>query len=92
LARKRLTSSFGRSYYKSGRYAEAIATFEEVLASCSKDDSHRCHALLWLGFSLAGNRIYSRARDCFEEVLASSLASENEKASARKGLAGLPTD
>ncbi|HSE85671.1 MAG TPA: tetratricopeptide repeat protein [Candidatus Binatia bacterium] len=89
LARKKLTSSVGKAYYESKSYAEAIAAFEDVLTSCPETDTHRFHALVWLGYSYFATRLYARARDCFEAVLASSHASEAEKASAREGLARL---
>ena len=88
-ARKRLTASLGKVYYQQSQYAEAVAAFEEVLLSCPNDETYRCHALLWLGYSCHALGSHSRARDCFEEVLTSPVASEDEKTSARKGLARL---
>lgn len=90
-ARKKLASSLGKAYYHQKQYAEAIAAFEEVLNSYAKDDPYRSHALLWLGYSCHAMKAYARARNCFEEVLALPLASEDEKASARKGLELLST-
>jgi len=87
LARKKLTSSLGKVYYESKSYAEAIAAFEDVLTFCPETEPHRFHALIWLGYSYLATKMYGRARDCFEEVVASSCASEAEKASARQGLA-----
>ena len=89
LARKKLISSLGKVYYDQKQYAEAIAAFEEVLNSCAHDDTYRFHALVWLGYSCHAMGAYARARDCFEEVLASSYASEAEKTSARQALARL---
>lgn len=91
LARKKLTASLGKGYYEQKQYAESIAAFEETLTVCAKDDPYRCHVLLWLGYSCHAMETYARARQCFEEVLASPLASDDEKASARKGIELLPT-
>jgi tetratricopeptide (TPR) repeat protein len=91
LARRRLASNLGKSYYDAKNYSEAVAAFEEVLASC--DDAHvdRFHALNWLGYSYLATKTYGRARDCFEQVLASPHAPAEEKATAQKAIGGLST-
>ncbi len=91
LARRRLTSNVGKAYYESRNYPEAVAAFEEVLASCSDDHADRFHALVSLGYSYVAVKTYSKAQDCFEKVLASPHAPEGEKIAAQKALARLST-
>jgi len=86
LARRRLTSNLGKAYYESRNYPEAVAAFEEVLASCNDDHADRFHALICLGYSYLSIKTYGKARDCFEQVLASPHAPEEEKAAARKAI------
>jgi tetratricopeptide (TPR) repeat protein len=91
LARRRLASSLGKAYYERKNYPEAVAAFEEVLASCSDDHADRFYALVCLGYSYVALKTYSKAQDCFEKVLASPHAPEEEKSAARKAMAGLST-
>jgi tetratricopeptide (TPR) repeat protein len=86
LARRRLTSSLGKESYESQNYSEAIAAFEEVLASCSEDDADRFHALVCLGYGCLRIKSYGRARECFEQVIKSPHAPEGEKAAARQAM------
>lgn len=87
LARRRLASSLGKAHYEAKNYSEAVAAFEEVLASCDDEHADRFHALNCLGYSYLAIKTYGRARDCFEQVLASPQAPEEEKAAARKAIA-----
>ena len=89
LARRRLASSLGKAYHESRSYPEAIAAFEEVLASCGDDHPDRFHALVCLGYSYLAIKTYAKAGEFFEEVVASVHAPEAEKDAARKALAGL---
>jgi tetratricopeptide (TPR) repeat protein len=89
LARRRLASTLGKAYHESRSYPEAIAAFEEVLASCGDDHPDRFHALVCLGYAYLGTKSYTKAREFFEEVVASAHAPEAEKHAARKALAGL---
>lgn len=82
--------NLGELYYESGEYGEAAAAFEQVLHHHQADDSHHRNALLWLGHCFVATRVHAKARDCYEEVLASPRASEIEKRSAQEGLAALP--
>jgi tetratricopeptide (TPR) repeat protein len=91
LARRRLASSLGKAYYESRNYPEAIAAFEEVLASCTADHADRFHALVCLGYGYLAIKTYTKARYCFEQVLVSPHAPAVEKAEARKVLARLPS-
>ena len=89
-ARKNLTRSLANLYYEAGQYEEATAAFEEVLSYYPEDVPHHCTALLWLGRCHDATEDCEKARDCYEQVLASPHASEEDKASAREGLARLP--
>jgi tetratricopeptide (TPR) repeat protein len=86
LARKKLTSSLGKAYYATKSYAEAIAAFEDVVASCSEDEPYRFHILVWLGYSYLASEQYESGKHCLQKVLASPDASEVDKASARNGM------
>ncbi|MBI4487787.1 MAG: tetratricopeptide repeat protein [Deltaproteobacteria bacterium] len=89
-ARRSLVWCLANLYYESGKYEEAAAGFEEFLTSYPEDALYQRAALLWMGYSYQAMGANEQARDCFEKVLASPHASENEKASAREGLARLP--
>lgn len=86
LARRKLTSSVGKSYYEARNYPEAVAAFEEVLSSCPENDPDRFHALVWLGYGCGAMGMFARAANCFEQVLASPLALDADKTSAQNGL------
>jgi tetratricopeptide (TPR) repeat protein len=88
-ARKKLISSFGKAYYETRSFAEAVAAFEDVIASCSQNEPHRFHVLVWLGYSYVAVGMDDSARDCFQKVLASPVASEAERISARNALVRL---
>jgi len=89
LARRRLTSSLGKSYYEARNYPEAVAAFEEVPSSCPENDTDRFHALVWLGYGCGAMGMFARAANCFEQVLASPHALDADKTSAQNGLVRL---
>lgn len=75
--------------YESGRYKEAATAYQQALAYYGNDDSSRSGILLWLGYCYQRIGSSAKARDCFEETLASPHASSDEKGWARSGLARL---
>jgi tetratricopeptide (TPR) repeat protein len=86
LARESLTWSLAKRHYQSGEYREAAAAFEELVSQYSNEDSKYWNAVLWLGSCHQGLEDHRKAKDCFEEVLASSCASEADKVAAKKCL------
>ena len=82
--------NLGELSYEAGNYEKAAASFRAVLSIHPEDDSTQRDALLWLGHCYIGTRNYGKARDCYEEVLASRHATEAQLASARDGMAALP--
>jgi tetratricopeptide (TPR) repeat protein len=75
-------------FYENGDYEDAAAGFRKVL-QYPEDVPDRRAALLSLGRCYIAMKEYDRARESYEEVLASDNASEDEKTSARAGLSQL---
>jgi tetratricopeptide (TPR) repeat protein len=85
-AQKGLVRSIAEISYQSGEHREAAEAFEQALNYYGKDDPYRPKILLSLGhcYLITGDPL--KSRECYEEVLASSHASEEDKDSARKNL------
>lgn len=83
--------NLGEVCYEVGNYREAAAAFRQVVNLQPKDNEYRCNALLWLGHSYLGMGDYAGGRRCYEDVLATRDASEEQKAAAKEGLQALPT-
>jgi hypothetical protein len=72
-----------RSWTTSGASTPAAReAFGRLVAYKPDDDGDRHRLLLWLGHCHYRLREYAEARDCYEEVLTSAWASEDERATA----------
>jgi len=74
-----------RSSYEAGRYAEAAESFERTLTSLTNGPD-RCYWLLWVASCYRLMDSYRSARDCYEEVLNTPDATEDQRSHARRGL------
>ena len=74
--------SAGQLDYRAGNYAAAARAFESLLHHYREDDSERRDALAWLGDCWYSLGDFARARERYEEVLLSALASDAERARA----------
>ncbi len=79
----------GDLYYDAKRYSEAITALREALPDLPTPYPY-FDTLISLGHCYLITRQYPRARECYEEVLASEGASKEEKTTAREGLSRLP--
>jgi tetratricopeptide (TPR) repeat protein len=70
--------------YELGEYEDAVSFYNEVLRCDTKDGPSYWTALYWLGRSYEATEDHSKARDCYAEVLASSRATEDDKALAER--------
>jgi len=74
--------SAGKLDYRAGEYAAAARAFESLLQHYPEDDSDRRNALAWLGDCWYSLGDFTRARERYEEVLLSALASDAERTRA----------
>jgi len=72
--------------YELEEFQDAISGYSEVLRCKAKDVPSHWTALYWLGRSYEAKEDYGKARDCWAEVLASPIATEDDKRLARQGL------
>jgi tetratricopeptide (TPR) repeat protein len=72
--------------YELRDYRQAASTFEALLTNYPCDDPGYFNTLFWLGGCFEALRMESRARDCYEDILAAQSALEEDKASARERL------
>lgn len=70
-------------------YAEASLLFREAIPHLPAPYPY-FDALVCLGHCYLATGEYARARDCYEEVLASQAAAAEERATAREGLSRIP--
>lgn len=81
----------GYLYCEAKRYEEAISAFREALSNLVRTHAYPyCNALVSLGYCYLMAGQYAKARDCYEEVLASEEASDEERMAAQEGLSRLP--
>lgn len=85
-ARKGLVRSIADIFYQSGKHRDAAGAFERALNYYTKDDPCRPKMLLSLGHCYLITGDSQKARECYDEVLASAQALEEDKDSARKNL------
>ncbi|MDH5740630.1 MAG: tetratricopeptide repeat protein [Nitrospira sp.] len=85
---------FARTYlslagvcYELGDLKGAEAAYEEVVNLQDERSPYHCAALLGLGQSYRAANTEAKARECFEKVLASHTATEEERLTARVDLA-----
>lgn len=76
--------------YQSGDWRAAAKSYRQILEQCPQDDEFRRTMLLWLADCRLRLEDQAGARACYEEILASTNASEDEKRRALGDLAGLP--
>jgi tetratricopeptide (TPR) repeat protein len=76
--------------YQAGDWRAAAKAYRQILEQCAQDDEFRRTMLLWLADCCARLEDQAGARACYEEILASAGASEEEKRRALGDLAGLP--
>jgi tetratricopeptide (TPR) repeat protein len=82
----------GNLYYDAERYGEAISAFQAALPDLVETlPSLHSDTYLALGHCYLLTRQHAKARDCYEEVLAHSGASTEQKATAQEGLSRLPS-
>jgi tetratricopeptide (TPR) repeat protein len=76
-------------HFELGNLSETISTLRQLLAHYAEDVAGRRRVYLWLGdcYTKSGNG--AEARRCYEEVLSSSRASDEEREAAREGLSTL---
>jgi len=72
-----------------GDFPEAVSVLTKLVQD-HPEDARRQRALLWRGQCYANLGLREQARQDYQEVLNSSVASEEERAAAREGLAELP--
>jgi len=81
----------GNLYYDAKRYRDAIAAFREVIPDLlERYPELYCGTLIYLGHCYVLTGQHGKAQDCFQEVLASEQASNEEKAAAQEWLSSLP--
>jgi tetratricopeptide (TPR) repeat protein len=84
---KDICMSLAGVYYELGNLREAAATYQEVVESTMESDPDHGEAQLWLGRCHEGMGGYADARACFEKVVVLPTPSEDDKLSARGGIA-----
>lgn len=77
-------------YYDSRDYGKAAEALRKILVYHSEDDEDHRKALVWLGHCHLAIGDVSKAQSCYEELLHSPAASEQEKAMAVEGLQAVP--
>ena len=76
-----------RSFYHIREYRKALTAFRELLSSYPEEDPRRSNIILWLGHCHEGLGDHGKARESYEDVLGSPLASEEKKLDAREDIA-----
>jgi len=79
----------GHILYEAERYGEAISTFAGIISELPRPNPYY-YTLVTLGHSYLATGQHAKARDCYEEVLASKEAPDDNKVVAREGLSRLP--
>jgi tetratricopeptide (TPR) repeat protein len=82
--------NLGELFYEAQDYEAALKEFQQVLLAHPDDDSYRRGALLWLGHCHLAAGSVAQAKQCYEAVLASPHASQEERDVAREGLEADP--
>jgi tetratricopeptide (TPR) repeat protein len=72
--------------YELRDYRQAASTFEALLTNYPSEDPGYFNTLLWLGGCFEALWMESRARGCYEDILAAQSALEEDKVSARERL------
>ena len=81
----------GNLHYDAQRYGEALAAFQGALPNLIETfPALYSDTILTLGHCCLATGQHARARDYYEEVLASEHATGDQKAAARDGLSQLP--
>lgn len=77
-------------YYQGGDLAGAIGMIEQLLTQYPEASPDRPRILNWLGRCHEARGSYDEARRHYEQVLASPIAGDEDRADAQEGLAALP--
>lgn len=80
----------GEIDYDAREYAKAADSFRQALAQRSEDGRDRHRALIWLGDCHLAMGAKAEARSCYQQVVSSPVAADEERQHARDGLAALP--
>lgn len=81
-----------RNLYESREYRNASVIFQDLLAAYPKDDQNQASIILWLGHCYEGLGDHGKARESYEEVIASPHALAQDQTSALESLRRLPPD
>ena len=86
LARKALMWVLANLAYESGNYLEAVAKFEEIVGQYPETDPDHWNTFNWLASCYQGLENYTKAQECYQEVLVSRHATDHDKVLARRRL------
>lgn len=81
--------NLGHILYDGERYSEALSALSEIVWDLPRPYPYY-YTLATLGHCYLAMGQHSKARNCYEEVLASESAPDEDKAAAREGLSRLP--
>lgn len=84
--------NLARNLYESREYRNASVIFQDLLAAYPKDDQRQANIILWLGHCYEGLGDHGKARESYEEVIASPHALAEDQTSAMESLRRLPPD
>lgn len=73
--------------YESSDYGEAAAAFERALGVHSQNEPNHFKILLSLGDCYLGMKVYGKAKECYEKVIASGHSWDADKLKACTGVA-----
>ena len=76
------------SFWKSGEYSKAASECDALLALLAEDDEHHCRVLLSLGHCRMALGEHNAAKECYQALLASRVATEEQKELAKEALLG----
>jgi tetratricopeptide (TPR) repeat protein len=79
-------AGMARVLYELREPRQAAGAFEALLPNYPSDDPSYFNILLWLGGCFESLWMESKARDCYEDILAAQSASEEDKVSAQERL------
>jgi tetratricopeptide (TPR) repeat protein len=84
--------ALGGIYYELGEYEHAIEAYRSLLSFYQDDTVYRRNALLLLGQSYQRKDERGAAQNCYNAIVMSGSASEQEKAHAQQGLGNIYYD
>lgn len=75
-----------KSHYDAGMYQEAASLFEDLLGSQEEGGSDQVETLYWLGHSFYGSGKHDAARRCYQQMLESPSADDEQVLDAKEAL------